>query len=114
MSDCLFCKIIRGDIPAAKVYEDDNALVFADINPQAPLHLLAVPKEHYCGVHEVPPNRMEIMQHVFFAVNQAVRHEGIADKGYRLVINSGESSGQAVPHIHVHILSGRNMGWPPG
>ncbi len=114
MSDCLFCKIISGEIPAAKVYEDDHSMVFADINPQAPTHLLAIPKEHYSGVHDVPLDRMDVMQHVFFAVSQAVRQEGIADAGYRLVINSGETSGQAVAHIHVHVLSGRTFSWPPG
>jgi len=114
MDDCLFCKIIKGEIPAKKIYEDEHALVFADINPQAPVHLLAIPKEHYTNVHDVDPDKMEIIQHVFFAVHQTVRQEGIANKGYRLVINSGESSGQAVPHIHVHILSGRALTWPPG
>ncbi|MBD3391657.1 MAG: HIT domain-containing protein [Chitinivibrionales bacterium] len=114
MNDCLFCKIINGEIPANKVYEDDHAVVFTDINPKAPIHLLAIPKEHYSGVHEVPHDRMELFQHVFFAVNQAVRQEGLAEKGYRLVVNFGDSSGQAVPHIHIHILSGRELTWPPG
>ena len=114
MQDCLFCRIIKGDIPANKIYEDDHSLVFADINPQAPIHLLAIPKQHYPSVHDVPPESQQLLLHVLFAVNQTVRRQGLAEKGYRLVINSGESSGQAVPHIHVHILSGRKLAWPPG
>ena len=114
MESCLFCGIIRGEIPASKVYEDDDTLVFSDINPQAPVHLLVIPRQHYASVHDIEPQKMDIMKQVFTAVSEVVKMKGLASTGYRLVVNCGESSGQAVPHIHVHILSGRNMAWPPG
>jgi histidine triad (HIT) family protein len=114
MSDCIFCKIIKGEIPAPRIYEDEHALVFNDINPQAPVHMLAIPRDHYASVHEVPATRMEIITHLFAAVNKVIESKGLDKKGYRLVVNSGDIAGQAVPHIHVHILSGRAMKWPPG
>jgi len=114
MDNCIFCKIINGDIPASKVFEDEHTVVFNDINPQAPVHMLVIPRQHYESVHDIEPQNMDIMKQVFAAVHEAVRIKGLASQGYRLVINSGKSSGQTVPHIHVHILSGRNMAWPPG
>jgi histidine triad (HIT) family protein len=115
MSACLFCRIVKGEIPAKKVYEDADTLVFADISPQAPVHLLAVPKQHYASIHEIPADKMDILAKLFAAVGAvAAQQELEAKGGYRLVINSGEHAGQAVPHIHVHILSGRPMAWPPG
>jgi histidine triad (HIT) family protein len=115
MSDCLFCKIIENKIPAQKVYEDDFSLIFKDINPQAPIHYLAIPKKHYSGVHQIPTSERELLPHLFDAVNNVIESQELASKGgYRLVINFGENSGQAVHHIHVHILSGRKMDWPPG
>ncbi len=114
-NDCLFCKIAAGQIPADKVYEDDRALVFKDISPQAPTHLLAVPKEHYASVHEIPPEKVEtLMGGLTGAVREAVRLTGINEGGYRLVVNSGEIAGQTVKHLHIHVLGGRELAWPPG
>ena len=114
MENCLFCKIIRGEIPVKKIFEDDHAVAFHDINPQAPHHILIIPREHYCTLHEVPENRGDILVHLFCAVSKVVIREGLMEKGYRLVINAGKNSGQEVPHIHIHLLAGRRMGWPPG
>jgi histidine triad (HIT) family protein len=114
MNDCIFCKIVNNQIPAAKVYEDEHTVAFNDLNPQAPTHILVIPKEHYSGIHEVPSDKMSIMEKLFRAVAAIVMKKGLDSKGYRLVVNSGEKAGQTVPHIHVHILSGRDMTWPPG
>jgi histidine triad (HIT) family protein len=114
MDSCLFCKIIAGKIPCAKVYENEHVFAFKDINPQAPVHLLVLPKVHYAHVHEVPAAQESVLQKLMAAVSALVRQEGLDTKGYRLVINSGRESGQSVDHIHVHILSGRTMHWPPG
>ena len=114
MNNCLFCKIIAGEIPAARMYEDDHAIVIKDINPQAPLHCLAIPREHYAGVHQVPDANSELFSGLFAAVARVVAQEGLEQKGYRLVVNYGDTAGQTVPHIHVHILSGRPLHWPPG
>ncbi len=112
--DCLFCKIIKKEIPAPRLYEDDHAIVVKDINPQAPVHLLALPRKHYAGVHEVTGADKKLFEHLFNAISAVVEKEKLAQAGYRLVINYGEKAGQTVPHIHVHILSGRSMHWPPG
>ncbi|MBD3316333.1 MAG: HIT domain-containing protein [Chitinivibrionales bacterium] len=115
MADCLFCKIVKGEIPAEKVYEDEHTIVINDIDPKAPIHLLAIPKDHYAAIHEIPSGQMETMDRVMNAVSTVVRERKFPEKGgYRLVVNAGENAGQAVPHIHVHILSGRLMQWPPG
>jgi histidine triad (HIT) family protein len=109
---CIFCRIIRGEIPAAKVYEDEATIVFRDIAPKAPVHLLAVPKEHYAGIHSIPTDKMRIMVRLSSAVKKVVLQEKLDARGYRLIVNSGEQAGQAVPHLHVHILSGGPMQWP--
>jgi histidine triad (HIT) family protein len=114
MSDCLFCKIVKNQIPATKLHEDEHTIAFKDIQPQAPVHILVIPKEHVVSVHEYAPGRFEVLTKVFEAVKAVVEKNGLAEKGYRLVVNSGENAGQAVPHLHVHILSGRKMSWPPG
>ncbi len=114
MPDCIFCKIIAGQIPASKIYEDEHTLIFKDISPKAPVHLLAIPKKHFEGIHDVPASEMSLMTELFAAIAKAVKQLQLAENGYRLVINSGEHAGQAVPHIHVHILSGRDLAWPPG
>ena len=114
-NDCLFCRIIAGEIPAEKVYENEGSLAFKDIHPQAPVHLLVIPKVHYAAVHEVPDDQMTIMADLYRTVSAVVREQNLAAKGgYRLVINAGPKAGQAVGHIHVHILSGRKLTWPPG
>lgn len=114
MSDCLFCKIIAGEIPSDKVYEDENILAFKDISPKAPTHLLVIPKEHYANIHDVPEEKELLMGKLMTAVGKIVLENDLTQSGYRLVVNSGSDAGQLVPHIHVHILSGRSMQWPPG
>jgi histidine triad (HIT) family protein len=114
MTDCLFCKIAAGQIPSDKVYEDEYALVFKDIKPAAPTHLLAIPKDHYQTIQDIPAEKTEVMQRLFIAIAGAVEKLNLGPDGYRLVINSGEHAGQLIPHLHVHILAGRDLAWPPG
>jgi histidine triad (HIT) family protein len=114
MNDCLFCKIIKNQIPATKVHEDEHTIAFKDIQPQAPTHILVVPKEHVAAVHEYAPGKFNALTKVFEAVVAVVKKNKLDEKGYRLVVNSGEKAGQSVNHLHVHILSGREMHWPPG
>jgi histidine triad (HIT) family protein len=112
--DCLFCRMVKRELPATVVFEDPDTFVIRDINPQAPSHLLAIPKKHFSGIHEVPPSDGDFFEKLFRAVSAVLLQERLIDEGYRLVINYGEKSGQSVFHIHVHILSGRRMHWPPG
>jgi histidine triad (HIT) family protein len=114
MPDCIFCKIIAGQIPCVKVYEDEHTLIFKDISPKAPTHLLAIPKEHFATIQEIPSDKMHLLVNVFDAIRKIVKQLDLGIDGYRLVINSGEHAGQAVPHLHVHILAGRDLAWPPG
>jgi histidine triad (HIT) family protein len=114
MPDCVFCKIVSGAIPSTKIYEDESTLVFKDINPAAPVHLVAIPKDHFQTVQDIPAQKMDVMRKLFNAIAKTVAAQGIATTGYRLVINSGEHAGQLVPHLHAHILAGRELGWPPG
>ena len=109
MSDCLFCKIIAGEIPSAKVYEDDACYAFRDINPQAPVHVVLVPKAHVSGLNEVFNLEDETIAKVLRAVPQIAAREGIAESGYRLVSNCGKDACQSVKHLHFHILGGRPM-----
>ena len=112
--DCLFCRMVKREVPASVVYEDKDTVVIRDINPQAPTHLLAIPKKHYGAVHVVPPSEAGFFDDLYRSVAAVVKQEKLIDYGYRLVVNSGRRSGQSVFHIHVHILSGRPMHWPPG
>lgn len=113
MSDnCLFCKIIRGDIPADKLYEDEDVLVFRDIAPQAPVHFLVIPKKHISGPAGVSVKDDALIGKIMRVGNEVARKEGVEQ--YRVVFNNGEQAGQTVFHIHMHILGGRNMNWPPG
>lgn len=114
MNDCLFCKMAANAIQVERVFENEHVFVIRDINPQAPVHLLAIPKVHYAALHQVPEPEHPLYRHLYAAVREVVIREGIADKGYRLVVNSGSSAGQSVDHIHIHILSGRQFEWPPG
>ena len=115
MADCLFCKIAAGEIPAGKIYEDGDALVIRDINPQAPSHFLAIPKRHYPAVHDIPQSEMPaLMGGLMNALNKALEADGLDKSGYRLVVNSGDIAGQTVQHLHVHALGGRELAWPPG
>ena len=109
--NCLFCRIVEGEIPSTKVFEDDRVLAFRDIDPQAPTHILIIPKKHYDSVMEADPHIVAYMAGV--AKKLAVE-EGIAEKGFRLVINTGDEGGQSVKHLHMHLLGGRSMEWPPG
>jgi len=112
--DCLFCKIVNGEIPAKMVFEDDQAVAFRDINPQAPTHILVVPKKHIASLAEVEGNEDKpLLGHLLALVQQIASGENLSD-GYRTVINTGSDGGQTVDHLHVHLLGGRTMHWPPG
>ena len=113
MPDCIFCRIIRGEAPAKKVYEDERALVFEDINPQAPTHVLIIPKQHIAGLKEAQAEDAEIIGHLHLVAAQIARQRGIED-GYRTVFNVGPRAGQSVFHLHLHLLGGRLLRWPPG
>ncbi len=112
--DCLFCKIAAGDIPSAKVYEDDLVYAFRDIEPQAPVHILIIPKEHIASANEITEENASIVGHIFAVAAKIAKDEGIADGGYRIVNNCGQDGGQTVGHLHFHMLGGRSLQWPPG
>ena len=112
-SDCLFCKIVAGTIPAKRVYEDELSLCFADIHPQAPTHLLVIPKEHIASQAHTRPENAPLLGHLLATSTEIARSQGLAN-GYRVVINTGPDGGQTVDHLHLHLLGGRHMGWPPG
>ena len=114
MSDCIFCKIVSGDIPSTKIYEDEQVIAFRDINPQAPSHILVVPKRHIPGVNDLAEPDEALVGHVYGVIARLVRELGIAESGYRVVVNSGENGQQSVPHLHFHVLGGRLLAWPPG
>lgn len=109
MNDCIFCKIINNEIPSNKIFEDENTLAFKDIAPKAPHHILVIPHTHYAGIHEIPSNKMNIMEQIFSTVKKVVIQEKLLENGYRLIVNFGADSNQLVPHIHVHILAGKKM-----
>lgn len=114
--DCIFCKIAAGDIPADVVYQDDRITAFRDTNPQAPIHILIVPNRHVRDVTALSSSDAELMGHMVNVATQVGEDEGLGtpDRGYRLVVNYGSQGGLAVPHLHLHLLGGREMGWPPG
>jgi histidine triad (HIT) family protein len=112
-SDCLFCKIGNGAIPADKLYEDDELLAFWDINPQAPKHFLVIPKQHISGPGAVTAAEAGLIGNLIARAGELARQHGIGD-GYRLVLNNGAQAGQTVYHLHLHVLGGRALGWPPG
>ena len=107
MEDCIFCKIINGDIPSKKVYEDDKVYAFYDIEPAAPVHVLVVPKEHIANVNEINENNADIIAHIFTVINKLVKELGISETGYRIINNCGKDGGQTVHHLHFHILGGK-------
>jgi histidine triad (HIT) family protein len=113
MPGCLFCKIIEGKIPSRKVYEDDRVYVFHDINPQAPTHVLLIPKKHIVGLNTAEPEDADILGYLQLVAAKLGRERGIED-GYRTVLNVGPNSGQSVFHLHLHLLGGRRLTWPPG
>jgi histidine triad (HIT) family protein len=113
MSDCLFCRILRNEIPAKKIYEDEHTFAFEDINPQAPTHVLIIPKRHVRGLKEATSEDSELIGRCHLAAAHIARERGIED-GYRTVLNVGPQAGQSVFHLHVHLLGGRSLHWPPG
>jgi histidine triad (HIT) family protein len=113
MPDCLFCNVIAGNAPARKVYEDERVFVIEDIRPQAPTHVLVLPKQHIRGLKEAQSEDAALMGHMLLVAAQIARERGIED-GYRTVLNVGPRSGQSVFHLHLHLIGGREMKWPPG
>lgn len=111
--DCLFCKIVNGSIPSTPVYQDEQCYAFADIKPVAPTHVLVVPREHIASTGEAAKEHAALMGHLLWAAAEVARNKGLGN-GYRLVINTGDHGGQTVDHLHVHLLGGRPMAWPPG
>ena len=114
MSDCLFCKIIAGQIPGQLVFQDDDLIAFKDINPQAPLHVLIVPRRHIATLNDLTPADDALVGSMFRAAAALAREHGYADRGYRTVLNTNGDAGQTVFHIHLHVLGGRTLTWPPG
>jgi histidine triad (HIT) family protein len=110
--DCLFCKIVRQEIPATLVFENEHCVAFRDINPQAPTHVVIVPREHVASLNEATDARM--LGELSVAAAQIAKSEGIAERGYRTVVNTNRDAGQTVFHIHLHLIGGRALGWPPG
>ncbi|AQM60128.1 histidine triad nucleotide-binding protein [Clostridium baratii] len=114
MSDCIFCKIISGEIPSKKIYEDDMVYAFHDINKEAPVHFLVIPKEHIKSANYITEENSKVIAHIFEVINKIANEMGIAKDGYRIVNNCGVLGGQTVDHLHFHILGGRELKWPPG
>lgn len=113
-NDCLFCKIISGEVPSDKIYEDEKVYAFSDISPQAPIHIIIVPKEHISSVNEIYDDNADVVGHIFAVAAKLAKEKDFANDGYRIVNNCGEHGGQTVGHLHFHLLAGRNLGWPPG
>jgi len=107
--DCVFCQIVAGEIPADILHRDDRVVAFRDISPQAPVHVLIIPREHISYLSELTGEQSALAGHMFGVANQLARSEGIADSGYRVVVNCGEQGGQLVPHLHMHLLGGREL-----
>ena len=114
MSDCLFCKIVEGEIPSSKVYEDDDILAFKDINPARPVHVLVIPKKHIAGLGDASAEDALLLGKLLVAARRVAEETGVAQSGFRTVINHGQHAGQSVFHVHVHVICGRAMAWPPG
>lgn len=113
-NDCLFCSILNGEIPSDKVYEDELAYAFRDIVPQAPTHILIVPREHIESLNDAAPGDEALLGHLLRLASKIANQQGIAENGFRAVVNTGAESGQSVWHLHLHLLGGRPMNWPPG
>ena len=114
MTDCIFCKIADGEIETDFVYEDDQVVAFRDLNPQAPTHVLVIPREHIATTNDLTAQNADIVGRMTLAAKQIAEQDGIAERGYRTVLNCNPEAGQSVFHIHLHVLGGRPMGWPPG
>ena len=113
MSDCIFCKIAAGEIPSTKVYEDDTVLAFLDLDPQAPQHILLIPKTHIQSAADITAANSAVVAHIFEVAAKIAAKKGFSD-GFRVVTNCGEQAGQSVKHLHFHLLAGRDFTWPPG
>lgn len=114
METCLFCKIVEKTLPAKIIYEDDRAMAFEDIDPKAPVHVLVIPKKHFSTLLDVPDTEKDLLGHLLLIARKIAAQKGIADRGFRVVTNCNSESGQSVYHIHLHVLGGRRMLWPPG
>jgi histidine triad (HIT) family protein len=114
MADCIFCNMARGEIKPDIVYEDDEVLAFRDMNPQAPTHFLVIPRRHIATTNDLEPGDAELVGKLYLAARQVATAEGVAERGYRMVMNCNPEAGQSVYHIHLHVLGGRPMNWPPG
>lgn len=114
MSDCIFCRILKGEIPAKKVFEDDRVAVIEDIAPVAPLHVLLIPRKHFVNALDLDPSDHELIGHIYSIAARIARERGVAEEGFRIVSNNNAGAGQSVFHIHFHLLGGRHLGWPPG
>lgn len=114
MTDCLFCKMVTGEIQPDVVYEDEDVLAFRDVNPQAPTHVLVIPRIHIATTNDLDDDSVGLIGKLYLAAQRIAADEGIAERGYRTVINCNQEAGQSVYHIHLHLLGGRPMNWPPG
>jgi histidine triad (HIT) family protein len=114
MADCIFCKVGAGQIPAGVVFQDDEVMAFEDVHPQAPVHVLVIPKRHIGGLNEAGPNDRMLLGRLLEVANLVAQKKRIVDTGYRVVANTGADGGQSVFHLHFHVLGGRGMAWPPG
>lgn len=110
MEDCLFCKIIKGEIPSTKVYEDQEILAFRDINPVAPVHVLVIPKKHISNLTELTVEDEAVVGKIYTTINKIAKQEGILEKGFRVIVNCGEDGGQEVQHLHFHLIGGKKLG----
>lgn len=108
--DCIFCKIVGGDIPAERIFENEHVIAFNDINPKAPTHILVIPKKHFATLNDVPTDEMDIIRTLFDAIREIAHKAGVAEDGYRVIVNTNRSSGQEVFHLHFHIMGGRQLG----
>jgi histidine triad (HIT) family protein len=113
-SDCLFCRIASGEIPAAVVHQDEQLMAFRDISPQAPVHVLIIPRAHLASLDAADDDQRDLLGSLLLAARDVARAEGIAEGGYRTVMNVGDDGGQSVHHVHLHVLGGRALAWPPG
>jgi len=113
-SDCLFCKIVAGDIPADIIYETESSIAFRDVNPQAPTHVLIIPRQHIATINDLNAGDESTVGDLYLAARKIAVEEGFADDGYRVAMNCNQAAGQTVFHIHLHLLGGRDFGWPPG
>ncbi len=113
-SGCIFCRIANKEMDADIVYEDEEVVAFRDINPQAPTHVLVIPRKHFAGIKAAEAKDEAVMGHCLMVAREIAVRDGLAERGYRIVINSGAEAGESVPHLHVHVLGGRPLSWPPG